>query len=170
MKKLLGLLLASVACAILQSCDPIAGADFVMVNHSGHGVKVVCYHTVEPAEWNQLSEPELKTATVRLKDGDSLEVYGDSWSGTAHYEATVGMVRRFWQDSVRFEFDDGTMKVFHPDSDTVWGPYAFETDNYTYYGEPNKNRTFRGLILAARLTYTLRPADYEACITNTTKK
>lgn len=160
MKKLFGLLVASVACSVLPSCDPISGADFVMVNHSGHGVEVVCYRTEEPAEWNRLSEPELRTETVRLRDGDSLKIFGDDWTGTAHYEAAVGMVRRFWQDSVRFEFDDGTTRMFHPGCDTMWGPYAFETDNYTYHGEPNHRTEIRW----AQLIYTLRAEDYEACL------
>ena len=151
------------AAMLLAACDPTCTEELVVKNQSGHDVVVTRYHTVHPGGWNdwQPIEDSVRTDVETLKDG------GETKSVEGHLgEAGRGciehtMSRLYWQDSVRIEFDDGTTRVFRPDCDTVWGPYAFGSDSYTYEDKPNEGRAFHGDILWARLTYTLTEEDYD---------
>ena len=162
-KTFLGQLLAMAAAMLLSACDPACTEELVVKNMSGHDVVVTRYHTVHPGLWNDLQpiEDSVRTDVATIKDGDETKSIEGHLGMTGRQCIEYAMERLYWQDSVRFEFDDGTTRVFRPDCDTVWGPYAFGSDSYTYEDKPNRGLTFRGAILWARLTYNLTEEDYD---------
>ena len=151
------------AAMLLAACDPTCTEELVVKNMSGHDVVVTRYHTVHPGGWNdwQPIEDSVRTDVETLKDGGETKFIEDHLGVTGRRGIELTMGYRYWQDSVRLEFDDGTTRLFRPDCDTAWGPYAFGSDSYTYEDRPNRGLTFSGEILWARLTYTLTKEDYE---------
>lgn len=161
-KTFFGLFAALAATMLLTACDPACTEECVVKNQSGHDVVMTRYYTIHSGGWNdwQPIEDSLRTRVETLKAGEEKDtVYVDlGITGRSRIEHTMSY--RYWLDSVAFTFDDGTTRVFHPDCDTVWGPYAFDCDSYTYEEESNRRLTFHGEILWARLTYTLTEEDY----------
>ena len=151
------------AAMLLTACEPVCTEELVVKNLSGHDVVVTRYHTVHSGRWNdgQPIEDSVRTDVATIKDGDETKSIEGHLGMTGRQSIEYAMERLYWQDSVRFEFDDGTTRVFRPDCDTVWGPYAFGSDSYTYEDKPNEGGIFRGQILWARLTYTLTEEDYD---------
>ncbi len=166
MKKAVHLLmLAMVSLAVMTSCDPSCNEEYVVKNLSGHDVVVTRYYTLHSGLWNnwQTIEDSVRCHIDTLMDGTDTK-WGSSRLGTVNRESIeYYMKNEYWSDSVVFAFSNGTSRTFCPDSDTVWGPYAFGSTSYTYEEQENEDRIFRGMICWARLTYTFTAEDYERC-------
>lgn len=164
-KTIFNIVLVLVSMAMLTSCDPSCSEECVVKNQSGHDVVLTRYYCIHSGGWNdwQPVEDSVRTHVDTLKNGSETKYVGGHLGNTCKMCIESTMKREYWGDSVAFAFDDGTIRVFYPDSDTVWGPYAFGSDNYAYQEEPNPGLTFHGDILFSRLTYTLTEEDYERC-------
>lgn len=150
---------------LVTACDPGCTEECVVKNQSGHHVVVTRYHTVNPGGWNdwQPIEDSIRTDVKTIKDGAEVKIVEGHLGMTDRTSVECTMRYLYWQDSVRFEFDDGTTRVFRPDSDTMWGPYAFDSESYSYEEKPNEGMSFHGAILWSRLTYTITEEDHSRC-------
>ena len=164
-RSIFGLMLALVSMAMMTACDPACTEELVVKNQSGHDVVVTRYHTVHSGLWNdwQPIEDSVRTDVATIKNGDEAKSIEGRLGMTGRQSIEYTMEYLYWQDSVWFEFDDGTTRAFYSDCDTAWGPYAFGSDNYSYEEKRNRGLTFRNAVLWSRLTYTLTEKDYERC-------
>lgn len=154
---------AIAAMLLFAACDPACTIEWVMVNHSGHNVRIIRYSARYGDALGADGSGTVEHVTD-LKDGDSLliETYHEL-GGTDRYFSAYMVQDYYWHDSVRFVFDDSTCCSFVPVRDTAWGPFGFNTPSYAYQEKANEGLTFRGMVLWSRLTYTLTPDDYDRC-------
>lgn len=148
------------------SCDPSCTQECVVKNQSGHDVVVTRYYTKHCGPYNNWEpiEDSVRVYIDTLNIGTETK-YVDGHLGVANRESNVFTMRyMYWGDSVVFTFDDGSCHTFLPETDTSWGPYAFNSDSYIYEERPHEGRTFKGQVLWSRLSYTLTSEDYERCL------
>ena len=126
-KTIFNIVLVLVSMAMLTSCDPGCSEECVVKNQSGHDVVLTRYYCIHSGGWNdwQPVEDSVRTHVDTLKNGTETKYVGGHLGNTCKMCIESMMKREYWGDSVAFAFDDGTTRVFYPDSDTVWGPYAF---------------------------------------------
>ncbi len=150
--------------AVLTACDPYCTEECVVKNLSGHNVTVMRYYTLHSGYYNNFQpiEDSVRIYTDIIMNGAESPYVDGRLGCTGRMYIQYTMKELYWQDSVRFEFADGTTRVFLPDCDTVWGPYAFNSDSYTYEEKRNQGIP-RNQTLWARMTYTLTTEDYERC-------
>ncbi|MCQ2300040.1 MAG: hypothetical protein MJZ81_07960 [Bacteroidales bacterium] len=151
--------------AMMTSCDPACTEELVVKNQSGHEVVVTRYHTVYAGLWNnrQPIEDSVRTDVATIRNGDETKSIEGHLGVTDRKSIELTMEYLYWQDSVRFEFDDGTTRTFRLGRDTAWGPYAFGSDNYSYEEKRNPGLTFHNAVLWSRLTYTITEEDHNRC-------